>query len=69
VKNKKITEVEIEEIKKELQGTQRSHLSEREEQPERLCTINDVEKKQNSEPITVVEMETHQQRSAICKLK
>jgi hypothetical protein len=61
--------VEIEELKRELQGTQRSHLNEREDQPERLYTINEEEKKQNSEPITVVEMETHQQRSAICKLK
>jgi predicted nuclease of restriction endonuclease-like (RecB) superfamily len=31
--------------------------------------MNNEEKKQNSEPITVVEKETHQQRSAICKLK
>jgi hypothetical protein len=31
MKNEKITEVEIEEIKKEMQGTQRSHLNEREE--------------------------------------
>jgi hypothetical protein len=69
-KNKKITGLEIEEIKKELQGTQRSHLNEREEdQPERLYTINEEEKKQNSEHIKVVEMEIHQQRSAICKLK
>jgi hypothetical protein len=35
MKNKKITEVESEEIKKELLGTQRRHLNEREdEQPE-----------------------------------
>jgi hypothetical protein len=68
MKNKKITEVEIEEIKKELQGTQRCHLNEKEQQPEQLYTI-DEEKKQNSEPITVVEMETDQQRSATCKLK
>jgi RPA family protein len=62
--------VEIEEIKKELQGTQRSHLSETEdEQLERLYTINDEEKEQNSEPTTVAEMETHKQRSVICKLK
>jgi hypothetical protein len=32
MKNKKITELEIEEIKKELQGAQRSHLNEREEE-------------------------------------
>jgi hypothetical protein len=29
MKNKKITDVEIEEINKELQGTQRSHLNKR----------------------------------------
>jgi hypothetical protein len=71
MKNKKITELEIEEIKKKLQGSQRSHLNEREEeeQSEQLYTINEEDKKQNSEPTTVVEMEIHQQRSAICKLK
>jgi hypothetical protein len=70
MKNKKITELEIEGIKKELQGSQRSHLNEREEeQSEQLYTINDEEKKQNSEPKTVVEMEIHQQRSITCKLK
>jgi hypothetical protein len=70
MKNKKITEVAIEEIKNELQGTQRSYLNEREEeQPEQLYTMNNEEKKQNSEPVTVVDMGTHQQRSAICTLK
>jgi hypothetical protein len=71
MKNKKITELEIEEIKKELKGSQRSHLNEREgeEQSQQLYTINEEEKKQNLEPATVVEMEIHQQRSAICKLK
>jgi hypothetical protein len=71
MKNKKITELEFEEIKKELQGTQRSHLSQREEeeQSEQLYTINEDEKKQNSQLTTVVEMEIHQQSSGICKLK
>jgi hypothetical protein len=55
---------------KELQGTQRSHLNETaNEQLEQLYTINDEEKMQNSEPTTVVEMEAHQQRCSICKLK
>jgi hypothetical protein len=58
MKTKKITEEEIEGIKKELQGTQRSHLNGREEQPQRLYTINNEEKKQNSEPTSVVEIET-----------
>jgi hypothetical protein len=70
MKNKKITELEIEEIKKELQGSQRSHLNERkEEEPEQLYTTNEEEKKQNLEPAPVAETEIHQQRSAICKLK
>jgi hypothetical protein len=71
MKNKKITELGIEEIQKELQGAQRSHLNEREEeeQSEQLYTISKEAKTQNSEPTTVVEMEIHQQRSAICKLK
>jgi hypothetical protein len=72
MKNKKKMEVETEEIKKEMQGTQKHHLNEREEQqqqPERLYIINEEEKEQNSEPTTVAEMETHQQRSAICKLQ
>jgi hypothetical protein len=34
-----------------------------------LYTRNDEEKKQNSDPTTVIEMETHNQRSAIFKLK
>jgi hypothetical protein len=48
-----MTGVEFEEIKKELQGTQRSHLNEREQLTERLYTINDEEEKQNSEPTLV----------------
>jgi hypothetical protein len=71
LKNKKITGLEIEEIKKDLQGSERSHLNEREEeeQAEQLYTINEEGKEQNLEPATVVEMEIHQQRRDICKLK
>jgi hypothetical protein len=41
LKNKKITEMEIEEIRKELQDDKRSHLNGREgEQLEQFCTVN-----------------------------
>ena len=46
MKHNKITEMEIEEIKKELQANQRSHLEEREEEElEHLGTIRDREQK------------------------
>ena len=32
MKHRKVTEIEVEEIKRELQGSQRSHLEEREEE-------------------------------------
>jgi hypothetical protein len=44
-------------------------MKEKKNNQEQMYTINEEEKKQNSEPTTVVEMEIHQQRSAICKLK
>ena len=45
----KITEMEIEEIKKELQANQRSHLEEREEERlEHQGTIRDREQKLNT---------------------
>jgi hypothetical protein len=41
LKNKKITEMEIEEIQKELQEDQRSHINRSKgEQLEQFCTIN-----------------------------
>ena len=49
MKHSKITEMEIEEIKKELQANQRRHLEEREEQElEHPCTIRDREQKPNT---------------------
>jgi hypothetical protein len=39
LKNKNITEMEIEEIRKELQEDQRSHLN-GSEQLEQFCTVN-----------------------------
>jgi len=49
MKHNKITEMEIEEIKKELQANQRSHLEERdEEELEHPGTIRDRERKPNT---------------------
>jgi hypothetical protein len=62
--------MEIEEIKKELQSNQRSHLKEREEEElEHLGTIRDREQKPNTAFTTVEETEIHQQRDQIYKLK
>ena len=49
MKHNKITEMEVEEIKKELQESQTSHLEEREEEKqEHLGTIRDDEQKLNA---------------------
>lgn len=62
--------MEVEEIKKELQEGQRSHLKERKkEQLEQLCTIRNGEQKLNSAPTTEEETENHQQRHHINKLQ
>jgi len=48
MKHKKITEIEVE-IKREMQGNQRSHLEEREEEKqEHLGTTRDDEQKPNA---------------------
>ena len=63
MKHNKITEMEIEEIKRELQATQRSDLEEREEEElEHQGTIRDREQKLNTAFTTEEEMEIHQQR-------
>jgi hypothetical protein len=70
MKHKKIMEMEVEEIKRELQESQRSHLEEREEEKqEHLGTIWDDEQKPNAAFTTDKEMEIHQQREHIYKLK
>jgi uncharacterized protein with WD repeat len=44
IKNKKIKEIEVEEVKRELNGNQRNHLEEREEEKqEHLGTTRDDE--------------------------
>jgi hypothetical protein len=69
MKNRKITEMETEEIKKELQENQRSHLNDSDrEQLEQLFTMDTGEQKQNSAPTTEEEKENHQQRNDISKL-
>jgi len=70
MKHNKIMEMDIEEIKKELQASQRSHLEEREEEElEHPGTIKDVERKLNAAFTTEEEMEIHQQRDQTYKLK
>jgi hypothetical protein len=53
MQNKKITQLETEEIKKELQESQTSNLSKsKKEQLEQLCILSNDEQKQNSAPTT-----------------
>ena len=62
--------MEIEEIKKELQANQRSHLEEREEEElEHPGTIRDREHKPKTAFTTDEETEIHRQRDHIYKLK
>ena len=66
----KIAEMEVEEIKRELQESQRINLEEREEEKqEHLGTTRDDEQKPNATFTTEEEMETRQQRKQIYKLK
>lgn len=68
--NTKVTEMETEEIKKELQDDQRSNVNENEgEQPEQLYTMNAGVRKQNLAPKTGEDIENHQQRNNISKLQ
>jgi len=61
--------METEEVKKEFQEDQRSHVNESEgEQLESLCTMNAGVQKQNLAP-TDDEMENQQQKDDISKLK
>ena len=61
MKHNKITEKESEEIKKELQPNQRSHLEEREEEElENPGTLRDREQKPNTAFTTEEETEIHQ---------
>jgi hypothetical protein len=70
MKHKKVTEMEVEEIKRELQESQRSHLEERvEEKQEHLDTIRDDERKPNAALTTDEEKEIYYQREQMYKLK
>jgi hypothetical protein len=53
MQNKKITQLETEELKKELQESQTSNLNKcKKEQLELLCILSNDEQKQNSAPTT-----------------
>ena len=68
-RKKKKTEMGIEEIQKELQEDQRSHINGIEgEELQQFCTMNAGQQKQILAP-TEEEMENHQQRDDISKLK
>ena len=71
MKHNKITEMQIEEIKKELQANQRSQLEEREEEEEleHPGTIRDREQQANTAFTTDEETKIHQQRDQAYKLK
>ena len=70
MKHNKITEMEIEEIKKELQANQRSHLEEREEEKlEHPGTIRDREQKPNTAFTTEEGTEIRHQRDQTYKLR
>jgi len=70
MKHKKITEMEVEEIRRELQESQRNHLEEREEEElEHSGTIRDGEQKLDAASTTEEEMAIHQQGNQIHKLK
>ena len=66
----KIAEMEVEEIKRELQESQRIHLEEREEErQEHLGTIRDDEQKPNAALTTDEEKEIYYQSEQMYKLK
>jgi hypothetical protein len=70
MKHNKITEMETEEIKREIQTSQRSHPAEREEETlVHMDTIKDDEHKPNTLTTTGEEMETQQHRDQITKLR
>ena len=70
MKHKRITEMEVEEIRRKLKESQRSHLEEREEeQLEHSGTIRDGEQKPDAASTTEEDTEIQQQRNHIHKLK
>jgi hypothetical protein len=70
MKHNKITEMENEEIKREMQTSQRSHPAEREEETlVHTDTIKDEENKTNPVTTTGEETETQQHRDQINKLR
>jgi len=68
-KHKKITEMEVEEIRRELQESRRSRLEERKEELDDSGTIRDGEQKPDAAYTKEEETEIHQQRNQVHKLK
>ena len=70
MKHNKLTEMEIEEIKREMQANQRSHLEEREEEElERPGTTREGEENPKAAFTTEEETEIHKERDQTHKLK
>ena len=69
MKHNKKMQKEIEEMKRELQASQRSHLQEREEELEQPGTVRDGEQKPKAAFTTEEETEIHQQTDQTYKLK
>jgi hypothetical protein len=70
MKHNKITELEIEEIKRELQASQRSHQEEKVKgELEHPGTMGDGEQQPSAVFTTEEEMEIHQHREQIDKLR
>jgi hypothetical protein len=70
MKHKKITEMEIEEIKREIQASQRSYLEEREEENlEHPGAIKDGEQKPSAVFTTEEGTEIYQHRDQVKKLR
>jgi len=70
MKHKKITEMEIEEIKREMQASQRSHLEAREgEELAHTVTTKDDEQKPSEVFTAEEETEIYQNKDQIYKLK
>jgi hypothetical protein len=69
MKHNKITEMEIEEIKREIQTNQISHPAEREEETLVCTDIKDDEHNLNAVTSTGEETETQQHREQIAKLR
>jgi hypothetical protein len=70
LKHNKITEMEIEEVKRELQASQTSHQEEKGKgELDHLGSVEDVEQQPSTESTKEEETEIHQHREQIYKLR